>query len=90
LCGGNQVARPFAADTSISGRGGRDPRPIEFARKIGELMNDDRRLRGANRSDQRRRVENVDHCRHDPCPLQQHCRLGMTRRAGHLMPGVQQ
>ena len=42
LCRGNQVARPLAADASISGRGGRDPGPIEFARKIGELMDDDR------------------------------------------------
>src|SRR5207342_1821116 len=90
LCRGNQVARPLAADASISGRGGRDPGPIELAWKIGELMDDDRRLRGADRSGQRRRVENVDHGRHNPCPLQHHCRLRMTRRAGDLLLGVQQ
>ena len=62
----DQVARPFAADARILRAGRRELSFVEFARKIGELMDDDHRLRGKDRSRQRRRVEHVDDSGHHP------------------------
>ena len=87
---GNEVARAFDADAGVLRIGRGDPRLIELARQIGELMDDDGGLCGADRRHQRRRVENVEHGGHHPCPRKLGCGRGRARRAGDLVPGAKQ
>ena len=87
---GNQVARAFGADAGILRIGGNHARLIELARQIGELMDDDAGLGGADRRGDRLRVENIEHGRDHPCPRKLACGLGRARRAGDVVPGAQE
>src|ERR1700755_3133763 len=57
----DQVARAFAADAGVVGVGRDDPRLIEFARQIGELVDYGRGSGGAHRRGERVRIENIAH-----------------------------
>src|SRR6516225_2940671 len=87
---GNEIARAFDANAGILRISRNDERRIELARQIGELMDDDSGLCGADRRHQRRRVENVEHGGHHPCPRKLARGRGRARRAGDLVPGAKQ
>src|SRR5262249_8134723 len=87
---GNEVARAFGADAGILRIGRDDPRLIELARQIGELMDDHRGLCGADRRHQRWRVEDIEHGGDHPRPRELACGRGRARRAGALVPGAKQ
>src|SRR5262249_41909054 len=54
---GNEVARAFDADAGVLRIGRGNARLIELARQIGELMDDDGGLGGADRGGHRLRVK---------------------------------
>ena len=84
----NQVAGAFGADARIERIGGSNLRLVEFARQIGELMDDDLGLRAAHRmrsppgASKTSRTAGVD-----PCPLELLALGGGAGGAGHRMTG---